>query len=229
MHFGRSRLFSSADRDTALLLGDYLFAHGLVRIAATGSVDAVSDLAELISLCAQALGRRVAGRCGRLDGDVRAPRARRARRRARRAPARSRRPSARCRCAGRRGRCGRRPVAPRCTSTASGPEPSLCGGRRSRRAPRRCGLPPRPPVPAELAAPLDLGVDLGAEEQRDSREPEPGQHHDHRGERAPDLVVRAELRRVDREQARRGDPHDGQNTAPGETSVHFGWSTFGAQ
>lgn len=54
MHFGRPRLFDRADRDTALLLGDYLFAHGLVRIAATGSVDAVGDLAELISLCAQA-------------------------------------------------------------------------------------------------------------------------------------------------------------------------------
>jgi hypothetical protein len=54
LHFGRPRLFAPADADTALLLGDYLYAHGLVRIAATGSVDAVNDLAELISLCAQA-------------------------------------------------------------------------------------------------------------------------------------------------------------------------------
>jgi len=38
---------------TALLLGDYLYAHGLVRIAEVGSVEAVADLAELISLCAQ--------------------------------------------------------------------------------------------------------------------------------------------------------------------------------
>ena len=54
LHFGRPRLFVPADADTALLLGDYLYAHGLVRIAGTGSVDAVNDLAELISLCAQA-------------------------------------------------------------------------------------------------------------------------------------------------------------------------------
>ena len=46
-------MFAPADLDTALLLGDYLYAHGLVRIAATGSVAAVGDLAELISLCAQ--------------------------------------------------------------------------------------------------------------------------------------------------------------------------------
>jgi hypothetical protein len=54
LHYGRPRLFAAADEDTALLLGDYLYAHGLVRIAATGSVEAVNDLAELISLCAQA-------------------------------------------------------------------------------------------------------------------------------------------------------------------------------
>lgn len=54
VHYGRPRLFAPADADTALLLGDYLYAHGLVRIAAAGSVAAVGDLAELISLCAQA-------------------------------------------------------------------------------------------------------------------------------------------------------------------------------
>ena len=54
LHYGRSRLFGPADSDTALLLGDYLYAHGLVRVAATGSIGAVNDLAELISLCAQA-------------------------------------------------------------------------------------------------------------------------------------------------------------------------------
>ncbi|HEY5871758.1 MAG TPA: hypothetical protein VIT46_00860 [Gaiellaceae bacterium] len=52
-HYGRSRLFAPGDRDTALLLGDYLYAHGLVRVAETGDVKAVSDLAELISRCAQ--------------------------------------------------------------------------------------------------------------------------------------------------------------------------------
>ena len=53
VHYGRSRLFTPADRDTALLLGDYLYAHGLVRIAEYGDVRAVADLAELISRCAQ--------------------------------------------------------------------------------------------------------------------------------------------------------------------------------
>jgi hypothetical protein len=51
-HYGRPRLFAPADRDTALLLGDYLYAQGLVHLAATGSVEAVSEMAELISLCA---------------------------------------------------------------------------------------------------------------------------------------------------------------------------------
>jgi hypothetical protein len=62
VHYGASRLFAPGDRDTALLLGDYLYAHGLVRVARTGSVEAVADLAELISLCAQ-------GRADGRDGD----------------------------------------------------------------------------------------------------------------------------------------------------------------
>jgi len=53
VHYGKPRLFAPADADTALLLGDYLYAHGLVRVAQTGNVAAVGDLAELISLCAQ--------------------------------------------------------------------------------------------------------------------------------------------------------------------------------
>jgi hypothetical protein len=52
LHFGRPRLFA-ADGHNALLLGDYLYAHGLVRVAAHDDVDAVADLAALISLCAQ--------------------------------------------------------------------------------------------------------------------------------------------------------------------------------
>jgi hypothetical protein len=54
LHYGSSRLFAPQDEDVALLLGDALLAHGLVRIAATGSVAAVADLAALLSLCAQA-------------------------------------------------------------------------------------------------------------------------------------------------------------------------------
>ena len=52
VHYGRSRLFAPPDDDVALLLGDYLYAHGLVRIAATGDLEAVAALAELISTCA---------------------------------------------------------------------------------------------------------------------------------------------------------------------------------
>jgi hypothetical protein len=62
LHYGRPRLFSPADSDTAILLGDYLYAHGLVRVAALGDVTVVSDLAELVSLCAQL-------RAERRDGD----------------------------------------------------------------------------------------------------------------------------------------------------------------
>jgi hypothetical protein len=53
VHYGRPRLFEPLDEDTALLLGDYLYAHGLVRVSEVGTVEAVADLAELISLCAQ--------------------------------------------------------------------------------------------------------------------------------------------------------------------------------
>jgi len=52
LHYGRPRLFEPGAADAALLLGDYLYAHGLVRIAALGEVEAVAALAELISACA---------------------------------------------------------------------------------------------------------------------------------------------------------------------------------
>jgi hypothetical protein len=53
VHYGRSRLFAPTDDDTALLLGDYLYAHGVARISALHDVAAVADLSELISLCSQ--------------------------------------------------------------------------------------------------------------------------------------------------------------------------------
>jgi hypothetical protein len=56
VHYGRPRLHEPGDGDAALVLGDYLYAQGLARIASLGEVEAVSDLAELISLCAQARG-----------------------------------------------------------------------------------------------------------------------------------------------------------------------------
>jgi len=53
VHYGRPRLFAPTDADTVLLLGDYLYAQGLVRLSAAGSVETVADMGELISLCAQ--------------------------------------------------------------------------------------------------------------------------------------------------------------------------------
>src|SRR5436305_14178963 len=53
VHYGVPRIFAPPDPDTALLLGDYLYAHGLVRVASFGNVDAVGDLSELISLSSQ--------------------------------------------------------------------------------------------------------------------------------------------------------------------------------
>ena len=61
LHYGRPRLFAPVDSDTALLLGDYLYAHGLVRIEASGTVEAVNDLAELIALCAYLRAEAIAG------------------------------------------------------------------------------------------------------------------------------------------------------------------------
>ena len=61
VHYGRPRLFQPGDADTALLLGDYLYAHGLVRIAALDHAGAVADLAELISLCAHLRAQGVDG------------------------------------------------------------------------------------------------------------------------------------------------------------------------
>jgi hypothetical protein len=52
VHYGRPRLFAAPDADEAVLLGDYLYAHGLVRIAEAGGVEAVRVMAELISRCA---------------------------------------------------------------------------------------------------------------------------------------------------------------------------------
>jgi hypothetical protein len=52
VHYGRPRLFAPAGESERILLGDYLYAHGLVRIAAAGGVDAVSVMGELIAECA---------------------------------------------------------------------------------------------------------------------------------------------------------------------------------
>jgi hypothetical protein len=52
VHYGKPRLFAASSEDEAVLLGDYLYAHGLVRIAEAGGVPAVAAMAELIARCA---------------------------------------------------------------------------------------------------------------------------------------------------------------------------------
>ena len=54
-----------AGPDVALLLGDYLYAHGLVRIAELGDVEAIRELAELIARCAHLRAEGAPG-----DGEV---------------------------------------------------------------------------------------------------------------------------------------------------------------
>ena len=61
---------------------------------------------------------------------------------------------------------------------------------------------------AQLAAPLRLGVDLGAEQERHRAQPEPRHQHDHGGERPPGLVVGLERRDVQREPGRGDQPDE---------------------
>jgi len=53
LHYETPRLIDGADGDLRLLAGDYLYALGLERLAARGDLDAVRELADLISLAAQ--------------------------------------------------------------------------------------------------------------------------------------------------------------------------------
>lgn len=53
LHYERPRLLDGADHDLALLAGDFLYALGLERLAARGDLEAVAELADLISLTAQ--------------------------------------------------------------------------------------------------------------------------------------------------------------------------------
>ena len=54
MHYGTPRAFAGMDEDLRLLAGDALYALGLSRLAQTGDLAAVAELADLISACAQA-------------------------------------------------------------------------------------------------------------------------------------------------------------------------------
>jgi hypothetical protein len=54
LHYGAPAIVRPDDEDLALLLGDQLYALGLSRLAALGDLDAVAELADTISLVAQA-------------------------------------------------------------------------------------------------------------------------------------------------------------------------------
>jgi hypothetical protein len=54
LHYGSPRVVQTDDPDLALLLGDQLYALGLARLAALGDLEAVSELADVISLVAEA-------------------------------------------------------------------------------------------------------------------------------------------------------------------------------
>jgi hypothetical protein len=54
LHYGTGRLLRDDDADLILLAGDHLYALGLARLAALGDLDAVAELADVISLGAQA-------------------------------------------------------------------------------------------------------------------------------------------------------------------------------
>jgi hypothetical protein len=54
LHYASGRLLRKDDRDLMLLAGDHLYALGLARLAALGDLHAVSELADVISLGAQA-------------------------------------------------------------------------------------------------------------------------------------------------------------------------------
>lgn len=54
LHYAEPRAFIEMDADLRLLAGDALYAQGLARLAERGDTEAVSELADLISLCAWA-------------------------------------------------------------------------------------------------------------------------------------------------------------------------------
>jgi hypothetical protein len=54
LHYGEGRVVAPDDPDLALLGGDRLYAIGLDMLARRGDVDAVAELADVISLVAQA-------------------------------------------------------------------------------------------------------------------------------------------------------------------------------
>jgi hypothetical protein len=61
LHYGQPQALRIADPDLALLAGDRLYALGLSRLAAAGDLGAIAELADIISLSAQAHAQGDAG------------------------------------------------------------------------------------------------------------------------------------------------------------------------
>jgi hypothetical protein len=68
LHYEEPRLIEGADGDLRLLAGDYLYALGLEKLAARGDLDAVRELADLISLSAQVHAENGGGMSAELAG-----------------------------------------------------------------------------------------------------------------------------------------------------------------
>ncbi len=66
LHYGRPRAFIGMDADLCLLAGDSLYALGLSRLAANGDLEAVEQLADLISDSARAQAEGLAEDADRL-------------------------------------------------------------------------------------------------------------------------------------------------------------------
>jgi len=64
LHYGTSRVLAPDDPELSLLLGDQLYAFGLARLAGLGDLVAVEELANMISLLAQAQARLEPGLAG---------------------------------------------------------------------------------------------------------------------------------------------------------------------
>jgi hypothetical protein len=63
LHYEASRVLDTPDANLALLAGDRLYALGLERLVALGDLEAVRELADVISLCALLNARGERGSC----------------------------------------------------------------------------------------------------------------------------------------------------------------------
>jgi hypothetical protein len=63
LHYASPRLIGASDENLALLAGDRLYALGLERLVALGDLEAVRELADVITLCALLTARGEGASC----------------------------------------------------------------------------------------------------------------------------------------------------------------------